>query len=166
MGSSGTSKSMTVHSEFMDDCVLGWHLVDFWTNVCVCQSLIIEDRTEPDGTVSKLYQGPSPDEVALVEAGRNLGFEFKERTMDGVTLSMQGVDVKFEILNVMEFNSDRKRMSVIARAEDGTIRLFSKGADNIMLARLKEDTDVGLMDSAHAALHDYSVKVSCGKIIL
>ncbi|GMH33051.1 hypothetical protein BSKO_00885 [Bryopsis sp. KO-2023] len=141
------------------DVILGWHIVDFWTNICVCHSLIIEERTDPDdGSVSKVYQGPSPDEVALVEAGRSLGFEFKERTMTGVTLNMQGIEVKFDILNVMEFNSDRKRMSVVARAADGTIRLFCKGADNVMLERLKKDLQPELVETAKQTLYDYSVQ--------
>ncbi len=37
---------------------------------------------------------------------------------------------------VLEFNSDRKRMSVIARTPDDRIMLFCKGADSIMYARL------------------------------
>ena len=28
---------------------LGQHLVDFWTNVCICQSLIIEDNPKAGG---------------------------------------------------------------------------------------------------------------------
>ena len=39
------------------------------------------------------------------------------------------------MLNVMEFNSDRKRMSVILRDKNGVIKLYSKGADNVILAR-------------------------------
>jgi len=37
----------------------------------------------------------------------------------------------------MEFNSDRKRMSVILRdPEDGLIKMFTKGADSIIKDRL------------------------------
>lgn len=158
-GKPAKSACLRIESGSVENVVLGWHQVDFWTNICVCHTLIIEEITAEDGTVSELYQGPSPDEVALVEAGRNLGFVFKERTMTGVSLTMQGLDVKFDILNVMEFNSDRKRMSVVARAEDGTIRLFCKGADNVMLERLKKDLDPGLVQKTKEALHDYSVKV-------
>lgn len=31
-----------------DPVVLGCHLVDFWTNICLCQSLIVEEA-EDDG---------------------------------------------------------------------------------------------------------------------
>lgn len=36
---------------------------------------------------------------------------------------------EYKLLNLLEFNSSRKRMSVIVRDEDGQIFLFCKGAD-------------------------------------
>ena len=41
-----------------------------------------------------------------------------------------------QLLNSFEFDSTRKRMSVIVR-DNGTIKLYIKGADNIIKARLK-----------------------------
>ena len=35
----------------------------------------------------------------------------------------------YKLLNVLEFNSSRKRMSVIVRDHDGKLLLLSKGAD-------------------------------------
>ncbi len=49
-------------------------------------------------------QGPSPDEVALVEAARQMGFEFKNRAQSTVTLSMLGREVTYEVLNIMEYS--------------------------------------------------------------
>jgi len=149
---------ITVDNDYVSDYVFGWHMVDFWTNICLCHSLIIETRELDDGTVEKVYQGPSPDEVALVEAARNVGFVFRERTNTGIMLDMLGHEVQFEVLNVMEFSSERKRMSVVARSRDGTLRVFCKGADNIMLSLLKKDLDRDLIASTHQSLHDYSVK--------
>ena len=54
-------------------------------------------------------QGPSPDEVALVEAARQMGFEFKHRAQSSVLLDMLGEEVAYEVLNVMEYSSDRCR---------------------------------------------------------
>ncbi len=49
------------------------------------------------------------------------------------------VEEKYELLEVLEFNSTRKRMSVILKDhETGKILLYSKGADNILLERMKE----------------------------
>ena len=36
---------------------------------------------------------------------------------------------EYKLLNVLEFNSTRKRMSVIVKDEEGKILLLSKGAD-------------------------------------
>ncbi len=38
-------------------------------------------------------QGPSPDEVALVEGGRQLGFEFVSRNRTTITVKMLGDEV-------------------------------------------------------------------------
>ncbi|CAB1098406.1 unnamed protein product [Ectocarpus sp. CCAP 1310/34] len=47
--------------------------------------------------------------------------------------------VSYEVLHVLGFTSDRKRMSVIVRTEDGTIKIICKGADTTMLTRLRTD---------------------------
>lgn len=132
---------------------LGHHVVDFWTNICLCQSLILENN--PKGG-PKLYQGPSPDEVALVEAARQMGFEFKERTNQGVVLDMLGKEVAYEVLNVMEYSSDRGCMSVVVRAPDGTIRLYCKGSDAKVMKKIRADTPAELLDNTHANLHYFA----------
>jgi phospholipid-translocating ATPase len=45
----------------------------------------------------------------------------------------------YRLLNVLEFNSTRKRMSVIVRDDDGKLLLLSKGADNVMFERLAKN---------------------------
>jgi phospholipid-transporting ATPase len=87
------------------------------------------------------YLGMSPDEVALVEAARQVGIVFKERshkkgrsgnTSSEVTLSCTDGSTKaFSILYELEFSSDRKRMSVIMRL-GSELHLITKGADNVM----------------------------------
>ena len=44
---------------------------------------------------------------------------------------------KIELLRLFEFDSDRKRMSVIVRHQ-GVIKLYVKGADSIIKSRLSE----------------------------
>lgn len=43
-----------------------------------------------------------------------------------------------KLLNVLEFSSDRKRMSVILRFPDGSIRLYCKGAVIVCVLSSKE----------------------------
>ena len=50
---------------------------------------------------------------------------------------------RFEVLAVLEFNSDRKRMSVVVRDGSGRLRLISKGADNVILDRLSRGEQGG-----------------------
>lgn len=60
-----------------------------------------------------MYQAASPDEGALVTAARNFGFVFLSRTQDTITISEMDREMTYEVLALLDFNSDRKRMSVI-----------------------------------------------------
>jgi Cation transport ATPase (P-type) len=66
--------------------------------------------------------------------------------------------VKHTILNTLDFTSERARMSVVAHAPDGTIRLFTKGSDAVMLPRVRSDTDAELLAATDANLHAFSVR--------
>ncbi|KAJ3118729.1 hypothetical protein HDU96_009318 [Phlyctochytrium bullatum] len=90
------------------------------------------------------YQSSSPDEVALLNAAREMSFVLRGRTMTTLTLNALGSpkDATFEILQTIEFSSKRKRMSVIYRYPDGRIMLLCKGADSVILERLKDQTQM------------------------
>ena len=47
-----------------------------------------------------------------------------------------GERLRYEILNVIEFTSARKRMSVIIKTPEGKIKLLCKGADSVIYERL------------------------------
>lgn len=50
--------------------------------------------------------------------------------------------LKLELLKKIEFNSDRKRMSILVRdPADGLIKLYIKGADSIILDRLSREPE-------------------------
>ncbi|CAN6336564.1 unnamed protein product [Urochloa humidicola] len=116
------------------------HVIEmFFRLLAVCHTCIPE-VDEESGKIT--YEAESPDEAAFVVAARELGFTFYQRTQTGVFLheldpeSGKQVDRSYRILNVLEFNSTRKRMSVIVKNEEGKIFLFSKGADSVMFERL------------------------------
>ncbi|XP_065342127.1 phospholipid-transporting ATPase ID isoform X3 [Cloeon dipterum] len=95
----------------------------------------------PDEKSGRLeYQAQSPDEAALVSAARNFGFVFKERSPNSITIDVMGEREVYELLCILDFNNVRKRMSVILR-KDGKLRLFCKGADNVIYERLKNNSD-------------------------
>ncbi|KAG5536104.1 hypothetical protein RHGRI_023779 [Rhododendron griersonianum] len=110
--------------------------------LAICHTAIPE-VDEDTGKV--LYEAESPDEAAFVIAARELGFEFYERTQTSVSLheldpaSGKKVERLYKLLNVLEFNSSRKRMSVIVRDEDGKLLLLCKGADSVMFERLAKN---------------------------
>jgi phospholipid-translocating ATPase len=93
------------------------------------------------------YKAASPDEHALVEAARRLfGLQFVSQDAESVVASWlpgelsshDAVDARFERVAVMEFSSDRKRMSVVLRdVESQAVILFTKGADEVVLPLLR-----------------------------
>lgn len=54
----------------------------------------------------------------------------------GVEVEVCGQLQRYEVLAVLEFSSERKRMSVVVRRPCGSLTLFCKGADTVMLERL------------------------------
>lgn len=86
------------------------------------------------------YQGQSPDEVALVTSAREYGITLLTRSLDTMTLNHFGIHETYTMLAELEFNSDRKRMSMILRCPDGRITMYTKGADTIMLGLLNSET--------------------------
>ncbi|GIL71194.1 hypothetical protein Vretimale_17772 [Volvox reticuliferus] len=110
----------------------------FFRLLAVCHTVIPDGQPEP-ATIK--YEAESPDEAALVVAAKAFGFFFFKRTNTTVSVrehTVRGVeDVEYEVLNVLEFNSTRKRMSVVIkhRSQDKII-IFTKGADTVIYERL------------------------------
>jgi len=113
---------------------------EFFLCIALCHSIIPDRDKEDPSRVN--YQAASPDEAALVIAAANYGYKFTHRTTRTVTVNVMGEDTVFEILNVNEFNSNRKRMSVIVRCPNGKIVVYCKGADSVMLSLLLGSEDV------------------------
>lgn len=92
---------------------------------------------EKDGVVT--YNASSPDELALTNAARHFGIVFEERDAEGNIVILnknRGSTEKFELLNIIEFSSARKRMSVVVRTNEDKILCITKGADSVIIPRL------------------------------
>jgi magnesium-transporting ATPase (P-type) len=63
-----------------------------------------------------------------------------------------------EVLVVLEFNSDRKRNSVIVRLPNGNIKMYSKGADATMLPLLHPNTDKEFIKTTLAHMKDFAAE--------
>ncbi|KAG5334899.1 AT8B2 ATPase, partial [Acromyrmex heyeri] len=107
----------------------------FFRLLALCHTVMPEEK---HGKIE--YQAQSPDEAALVSAARNFGFVFKERSPNSITIEVMGKKEIYELLCILDFNNVRKRMSVILR-KDGQLRLYCKGADNVIYERLKKDSE-------------------------
>lgn len=108
---------------------------DFMLTLALCHTVITE-RTPGDPPRIE-FKAQSPDEAALVATARDCGFTVIGRTNDGIIVNVMGEDKTYTVLNTLEFNSSRKRMSAIIRMPDGKIVLFCKGADSVIYSRLK-----------------------------
>jgi phospholipid-translocating ATPase len=125
----------------------------FFSVLALCHTVLV--ATDADGQVSA-YKAQSPDEAALVQAAADMGYVFRGREREVMLLqtpfNTPGTLERYELLNILEFTSARKRMSVVLRklgtgtgkdgaeGEDGEGQLFllSKGADNVIFERLKQ----------------------------
>lgn len=67
------------------------------------------------------YQGSSPDEKALVEAAERFGVTFMGEEGNNLLVRFGNHTEMFERLQLIEFTSERKRMSIIVRDKDGKV---------------------------------------------
>lgn len=88
-----------------------------------------------------VYTGPSPDEVALVTGCAVLGFVFLGRSAEGIEVDILGHRAFLEVLETLEFSSQRRRASTIVRLPDGAIWILSKGADVTMIERMHAEAE-------------------------
>ncbi|KAF4672337.1 hypothetical protein FOL47_000645, partial [Perkinsus chesapeaki] len=150
--------------------------------LCLCHSVLIKDTSSSTITSStttigseSLYDASSPDELALVAGARHLGFEFISRpTPDTIRIKLTNEFAKevininddiidVELLEVLEFDNDRKRMSVlikilthnkygsISHPLDGRTLLLIKGADSSMI-EVSEGKEGGSNDELEGVL--------------
>uniref|UniRef100_A0A4W2FCZ6 Phospholipid-transporting ATPase n=1 Tax=Bos indicus x Bos taurus TaxID=30522 RepID=A0A4W2FCZ6_BOBOX len=110
-----------------------WRVREFWRVLAVCHTVMVQEKNN-----QLVYQAASPDEEALVTAARNFGYVFLARTQDSITLMELGEECVYQVLAMMDFNSIRKRMSVLVRKPEGSIYLYTKGADTVIYERLQK----------------------------
>ncbi|KAK0496771.1 phospholipid-translocating ATPase [Armillaria luteobubalina] len=116
----------------------------FFSVLALCHTVL----TSIDRDTGKIeYKAQSPDEAALVRAAADVGYVFRGRDREVLTLqtplSTGPDDVeRYELLNILEFTSARKRMSV--------------GADNVIFERLRKTGDEGLREVTEMHLSEFA----------
>ncbi|KAF3778877.1 Phospholipid-transporting ATPase 1 [Nymphaea thermarum] len=133
------------------------HAEDFFLALAACNTIVPLTLETSDENVMLIdYQGESPDEQALVYAAAAHGYTLVERTSGHIDIDMQGKKQRFNILGLHEFDSDRKRMSVVVGCPDNTVKLFVKGADSSMFGAIHKSMDLDVVHATEAHLHGYS----------
>jgi phospholipid-translocating P-type ATPase (flippase) len=146
---------------------------EFLLSLALCNT-VVPSKGQRDNEI--VYQAGSPDEAALVEGARRLNVILQSRQDTRVTISYLDTIECYDVLGLFEFTSDRKRMSVILRgpfAADASgaadvinaapVRLYCKGADNIILKRLSDENPLPCTCSELVQQHlgDMSSCASC-----
>jgi phospholipid-translocating ATPase len=119
----------------------------FFTVLGLCHTVLASPSPDNMGTIE--YKAQSPDEAALVRAAADVGYVFRGREPgDILVLQTPFGEERYELLDVLDFTSARKRMSVVVRkvgadggeGGEGDKRLFllCKGADSVVFERLKK----------------------------
>lgn len=105
-------------------------VVRFLTVMAICNTVIpVQSKT---GAI--LYKAQSQDEDALVHAAAKLNMVLICKNGNILELRFNTSAIQYEVLETLEFTSDRKRMSVVVRdCQNGKILLLSKGADEAIL---------------------------------
>ncbi|XP_012530011.2 probable phospholipid-transporting ATPase IF isoform X2 [Monomorium pharaonis] len=100
------------------------------------------------------YQAASADEKALVEASARCGIILEKNTNEEMHVKINKNNLVFQKLEILEFSSERKRMSVIVKDSSGDIWLYCKGADSAVMPLIIEGT------VQEAAIHvtDFSMR--------
>ena len=84
------------------------YINEFWKALALTNECIVkEDKGELK------YMGTSPDDLELVKAAMQQGYKLVNTTINTKTIRIAGIDYSYEILKVLGFSSERKRMSII-----------------------------------------------------
>ncbi|XP_042049381.1 phospholipid-transporting ATPase 2-like isoform X2 [Salvia splendens] len=98
--------------------------------MAICNT-VIPVRSK-SGTIS--YKALSQDEEALVCAAARLRMVLENKNGNILDINFNASPMRYEVLDTLEFTSDRKRMSVVVReCQSGELFILSKGADETIL---------------------------------
>lgn len=114
--------------------------LDYFRCLCICHD-VTQFKLQNSNDIS--FTGSSQDEIKFLDMCRDVGLcRFLERNSDELKLEVNGQIEQYHILKVVEFDSDRKRMSVIVQTPDKKIINFIKGADVAIIPRVSKSEDI------------------------
>ena len=121
------------------------NLLHFFYNLCLCNDVDIDIKKFQK--YSKLeYISSSSDEKCLINFSRYCGFIYKQKINDNNIIIEKNFDnleeeIIFKKCHILEFMSERRRMSVIIKKENDNNKyyLYIKGSDNVINNLLSEE---------------------------
>ncbi|OON14777.1 phospholipid-translocating P-type ATPase, flippase, partial [Opisthorchis viverrini] len=175
----------TIHRQWLIPDANDTLLQEFLTTSALCHTLDVAN-TEIDGEYQNgrneislsqipIYEASSPDEKALVEGAAQNGVVFVgvEPVEDSISTKRYKIEYRnggstndnaaeqkcYLVDAVLEFTSERKRMTVMVRYPDGTYHIHSKGAESTMLTPENcPATSGGLRTQAIKYVTDFAVE--------
>ena len=108
------------------------HTHDFWIALTLANECIIKYEKN-----DLKYMSTSPDDIELVKAASEQGYKLIETSLNSKIIRINGDNFKYEVLQVLGFSSERKRMSIIVKYQNEII-LYTKGADSEISKRLSQ----------------------------
>ncbi|KAI1882700.1 hypothetical protein AGOR_G00237590 [Albula goreensis] len=100
------------------------------------------------------YYASSPDEKALVEAMKRMGVTFMGASCESMEIQTLGGSEKYKLLHILEFDANRRRMSVILETPSGEKVLFTKGAESSIFPHSKS----GEIAKTRAHVDEFALK--------
>ena len=111
------------------------YIHEFWIALTLANECVI--KCDNKGEIK--YMCTSPDDLELINAASLQGYKLIETSKDKKTIRILGKDISYEVLKVLSFSSERKRMSIIVRdMVTDEIKLYIKGADSEIGKRLSK----------------------------
>jgi phospholipid-transporting ATPase len=126
---------------------------EYFTSIAFCNGCeVMIDQNTRETSYHSMY----PDEVALVDAAKKIGFELVESGSFFKRANILGKEVYMEVLKSIKFNHLRRRSTVIVKSK-GTMKLYIKGVPEVLYELMADnhpkhhlDMNNGLISSANA----------------
>ncbi|KAI9606529.1 hypothetical protein H4Q26_006063 [Puccinia striiformis f. sp. tritici PST-130] len=103
-------------------------MLDFWKTLAICHD-VISSRNDLEPNQIE-YKAESPDEAALVAAARDVGFVFLRRMGERLEIQAMGQLEQYHMLQMIAFNSSRKRMSTIPDQDEDLKRRVNQDLES------------------------------------
>lgn len=99
--------------------------------LALCHSVVVENKGN-----DVIYNASSPDELALINFAKFCGVEFRGQAGKYLLVEFKSNIYRFKLLQTFEFDSGRKRQSVVIENENNEIFIYCKGADSVLESQL------------------------------